>query len=45
MSAVLTVKSNLDPHMITELKDGEINRDPMIFNGLLKWFHLSAFEI
>jgi hypothetical protein len=34
MSAVLTVKSNLDPHMIIELKDGELNRGSMI----LKWF-------
>jgi hypothetical protein len=45
MSAVLTVKSNLDPHMIIELKDGEINRDSWFLNGLLKWFHLSAFEL
>jgi hypothetical protein len=34
MSAVLTVKSSLDPHMIIKLKDGELNRDPVIF----KWF-------
>jgi hypothetical protein len=42
---MLTVKSNLDAHMIIELKDGEINREPWFLNDLLKWFHLSAFEI
>jgi hypothetical protein len=31
---MLTVKSNLYPHMIIELKDGKINYDPMIH----KWF-------
>jgi hypothetical protein len=34
MSVVLTVKSNLDPHMIIKLKDGELNSDLVI----LKWF-------
>jgi hypothetical protein len=31
MLVVLTVKSNLDPHMIIEPNDGKINRDPMIY--------------
>jgi hypothetical protein len=34
MSAVLTVKSNLDPHMIYQcgcLSDGKINCGPMIY--------------
>jgi hypothetical protein len=44
MSALLTVKSNMDPHMIIKLKDGELNRGPMSFNGLLKWFHLSILR-
>jgi hypothetical protein len=44
MSVVLMVKSNLDPHMITELKDGEYTVIQWFINDLLKWFHLSAFD-
>jgi hypothetical protein len=45
MSGVLTVKSKLDPYMIAELKDGEKIVIQWFLNGLLKWFHLSSFEI
>jgi hypothetical protein len=34
ISAMLTVKSGLDPHMIIELED-EINRGPMVIFMLL----------
>jgi hypothetical protein len=44
MSAVLTVKNNLDPHMIIKLKDGELNCGPKILSGLLKLFHLSVLR-
>jgi hypothetical protein len=44
MSVVLMGKGNLDPHMIIKLKDGKLNRGPMILNGLLKWFHLSVLR-
>jgi hypothetical protein len=42
---MLTVKSNLDPHMIIKLKDGEEIVIWWFINGFLKWFHLSAFDI
>jgi hypothetical protein len=42
---MLTIKSNLDPHMIIELKDGQQIEIWWSTNGFLKWFHLSAFDI
>jgi hypothetical protein len=36
MSVVLTVKSNMDPHMIIELKDGKYIVIRLSTSGLLK---------